>query len=66
MDAFDEIEEQIRRQENKVEAEQLKKRLAELEKDLAETPVQPRVKHTEVVETTTDSKPISKKIVTWG
>lgn len=66
MDAFDEIEDQIRRQENKVKAQELKKRLAELEKDLVETPAQPRVKHVEVAEPASESRLISKKWSDWG
>jgi len=65
MDAFDEIEEQIRQQENKVEAQELRKRLAELEKDLVETPAEPRVKHVEVAEAANTGF-LSKKMMTYG
>ena len=64
MDAFDHIEEQIRRQEDRVKARELKQRLEEIERGLVEPPVQPTTKHTEPTKTKT--KPFSKKIADIG
>lgn len=44
MDAFDEIEENIRRKEKELEAREIKERLKELEKDLEQIPVTPTYK----------------------
>ena len=64
MDAFDKIEEEIRRQEDRVKARELKQRLNELEKGLVEPPVQPTVKHTEPIQRKKAS--LSKKITDIG
>lgn len=74
MDAFEEIEDEIRRQEDRVKARELRKRLAELEKDLVETPKaknssQPseaEAREVDVMKPATKAGRLSKKMANLG
>ncbi len=62
MDPIEEIEEQLRRREQAIEARELKTRLKEIEQDLDQVPVTPTSRHKEKAE----SQGLSEKISNIG